>query len=110
MADRFLSVLARRGTLTWYIEMVTAVSEWIGGIARPHGRARLRQWNLLDDLNEDEQQPDDGSGPGQRAQPRQAGQIDHGVGEAEPEEQRRAQHGRGVPLAEHRDGELERGE
>src|SRR5689334_9680855 len=112
MADRFLSMFAKRGTLVWYMEMVMAFSV-DGGEARILPRrsgekkargqaARVRSLpadELLNELREDQDQPDDRYHPGQGAQPDDSRDVDDRVGDPRPEEDLRAENHRLVDLA-----------
>src|SRR5882724_1807486 len=97
-SERFLSVFAKRGTLAWYMEMVTAVSgDWTARRAfyraatgekkgaPPAGRTpRCLRANLLDELREDDDEPDDGHEPRERPQPGEPGEIDGRVADPAP--------------------------
>src|SRR5712691_4308604 len=115
MAERFLSVLTRRGALAWYMEIFMKASEVKNGACilprGPRPERRVPRADLLfDELSEDEYEAHHGYQPGQRADPDDARDVDHRVGKAGPEEELGAQKRHVVGLARYHRHQYQRRE
>src|SRR5712692_1838122 len=121
MAERFLSVLTRRGALAWYMEMfMGAFWNWamrtfyraaISESARPAAARPYRLLTadkLLHDLSEDNDESGHRYQPRRGAHPDDPGDEDHRVGKTRPEEDLRAQERHVVGLARHHRHEHQR--
>src|SRR5437879_4366867 len=113
MAERFLSALAKRGALAWYMEIFMKASEVKNGACilprGPRPERRVPRADLLfDELSEDEYEAHHRYQPGERAHPDDPGDEDHRVGKTRPEKDLRAQERHVVGLARHHRHEHQR--